>query len=455
MRKGMNLTKVHRDISPQGRSSIYEVLHQMLSLLLWLGLTLQMVLGILWILGNLQTMQPFGSSYRYLQAAKHLELGGSNGFLYPLFLRGLMEFTPFIYFIQLCFAWFCAYQFMKSFPVRYPKVFACFLCTIPMVLQCHMAVLPDSFAISLLLLLLGIALNETILPGKRKIASLMIWLILILLLPIYSVLGIPALLWTLLKGKGSKEEGKRWFFAGGAVCIALMVGMLLPPVQTTISKMVLERVSWPILVKTYPYWGEEIWEVIPPDQAKDISLLRGGISEELAPELIEAFGEVKAGNVMRRIAKLNLSYHSWEVAVQIVQDGISCVFPPLGLTWELSGREYVSAAGRNYDIMKTAAPGMTKIMVNYGNVWFIAGGMILLLQVILSPVSRSGARKYSRSMILLPILTGLLVLGYGLCTGGGMMDYKRVIYISLLWVWGMCIGCEDTPGRGNVHERAK
>jgi hypothetical protein len=463
MRKGMNLTKVHRDISPQGRSAIHEVLHQMLSLLLWLGLTLQMVLGILWILGNLQTMQPFGSSYRYMEAARLLELGGSSGFIYPLFLRVLMELADllhlnvnlFIYILQLCIAWFCGYQFIRSFPLRYPKVFTCFLCTIPMVLQCHMAVLPDSFALSLLLLLLGIALNESILPGKQKISSVIIWLSLILLLPIYGVLAIPALFWTFFKGRGTKKERKKWFLAGGIVCIALIMVMFLPPVQTTLSKVALERVSWPILNQTYPYWGEEIWEVIPPNEGRDISLLRGGISEELASRLIEAFGEVKAGNVMRRLAKLSFSYHSWEVIWQIAQDGISCIFPPLGLAWELSGREYVSAGGRNYDIMKATTPGMTKIVVGYGNIWFMAGGMILLLQLIIVLLSRSGTSKFSRSMIILPVLTSLLVLGYGLCTGGGMMDYKRVIYITVLWSLLMCVGCEGNLKRGSVHERAK
>jgi hypothetical protein len=407
-----------------------------------MGLTLQMVLGIFWILGNIRTMQPYADSYEYLEAAGSMHPDIGKSFLYPLFLRVIMDFAailhlnmyPLVYMMQLLFAWFSGYMFLKVLPLKYPKVFACFLCTIPMLLQCHMAVLPDSLAMSMLLLLVSLAIDVNLSEVKKRISGVIIWLLLVLLVPVYGVMAFPVLLWIMWQ---------RLTFVLGAFGLALVLCMQIPNITLEMTKVALERVSWPILDKMYSYWDEEVWEIIPPDEARDMALNRGSISEELVPRLTEALGNQTAEKMMRQITKLNFDYHSREVVGQILQDGISCIFPPLGLAWELSGRVYASAGGKNYEIMKAAAPGVTKVFVEYGNIWFVAGGILLLLQVILSRTTLVGAKQEKQGRIFLLVLTGLPVLGYGLLTGGGMMDYKRVIYITWLWGLGMCAGCVD------------
>jgi hypothetical protein len=446
--------KLHREISPKGRERIKAEMSRVLSLVMWIGLTLQLVLGIFWILGNLRSMQPYADSYEYLATAGSMRLDIGKSFLYPLFLRGIKESTarlhltlfPFVYINQLLFAWFSSYMVLKLFPVKYPKVYACFLCTMPMVMQMSMAILPDSIALSLMLLLVRIALQENMSSSKRRTTGVMIWLLLLLFMPVYGMLSLPIFLWILWK---------RPLFVLGVFSLGLALSMLLPQVQYTLSKVVLERVSWPILDKTYPYWGEEIWTIIPPEDVRDITMLRGGISEEMALRLKEAVGETKASRYMGQITKLNFSYHSREVAEQLIQDGISCVFPPLGLLWELSGREYPSAGGRNYEIMKTETPGLTKAIVAYGNIWFIAGVILILIQGILSSAVQCGAKQHSIGRICLLLLTSLPVLGYGLLTGGGMMDYKRVTFI--IWLWGLlwCINCQPFIGMEKNYEGSK
>jgi hypothetical protein len=91
--------------------------------------------------------------------------------------------------------------------------------------------------------------------------------------------------------------------------------------------------------------------------------------------------------------------------------------------------------------MKTETPGLTKAIVSYGNIWFIVGGILLFLQGILSLGVQGVAKQWKSRKILLLLLTSVPVLTYGLLTGGGMMDYKRVIFIT--WLWGLlwCISC--------------
>jgi hypothetical protein len=408
---------------------------------MWMGLTLQMVLGIIWILGNILTMQPYAESYEYLEAAVSMRSDIGKSFLYPLLLRGIMGsatllhlgYLPFVYAIQLFLLWFSSFMMLKLFPVKYPKVCACFLCTMPMVMQLSMAILPDSMALSLMLLLVSVALSENFTPSKRRATGVMIWLIIFLVMPVYALLSLPILLWILWK---------HLLFVLGIFSFIFALGILLPPVRYTLSKVALERVSWPILDKTYPYWAEEFWTIIPPEEAHDITLLRGGVSEELAPRLKEAVGETRASKYMYQITKLNFSYHSMEVTKQLIQDGISCVLPPVGLYWELSGREYSSAGGRNYEIMKAETPGLTKAVVLYGYIWFIAEGILLFLQGILSLGVQGDAKLWKSRRILLLLLTSLPVLVYGLLTGGGMMDYKRVVFITWLWGFLWCISCQ-------------
>jgi hypothetical protein len=438
--------KLHSEISPKGRERIIAEVSRVLSLVLRIGLATQTILGIFWILGNLHTMQPYAGSYEYLEAAGTLRLNIGKSFLYPLFLRGIMEFTailhlnlfPFVYMVQLLLAWFSSFIILKVFPLRYPKVYACFLCIIPMLLQCHMAVLPDSLALSLLLLLVSLALDENHSKNGKRISGVIIWLVLVLLVPAYGVISLPVLLWIIWQ---------RLPFVLGVFGLALVLCIQIPGVTFVMTKVILERVSWPILDKMYPYWDQEVREIIPTDEVQYMALNRGSISEELAPRLTEALGNQSAEKMMRQIAKLNFTYHSREVAGQILQDGISCVFPPLGLTWELSGRVYASAGGRNYEIMKAAAPGVTKVFVAYGNIWFVAGCILLLLQVILSRTTLEGWKQEKPGKTLLLVLTGLPVLVYGLLTGGGMMDYKRVIFITWLWGLGMCASCQDVAGK--------
>jgi hypothetical protein len=442
--------KLHREISPKGRERILAEVSRVLSMVLRMGLTLQLALGIFWILGNFRTMQPYAGSYEYLEAAVSMRLDISKSFLYPLFLRVIMEFAailhlnlfPFVYMMQLLFAWFSCYMILKIFPLRYPKVYACFLCTIPMLLQCHMAVLPNSLALSLLLLLVSLALDKNQTEVKKRISGIIIWFLLVLLVPAYGVIAFPVLLWIMWQ---------RLIFVLGAFGLTIVLCMQIPAVTLEMTKVALERVSWPILNKMYPYWSEEIWEIITPDEAQDIALIRGGISEELAPRLTEALGNQTAEKLMRQITKLNFDYHSREVSGQILQDGLSCIFPPMGLAWELSGRVYASAGGRNYEIMKAAAPGVTKVFVAYGNIWFAIGGILMLLQVILFRTTLVGAKHEKSKRTFLLVLTGLPVLGYGLFTGGGMMDYKRVIFITWLWGLGMCTACEDLAWKGKYQ----
>lgn len=469
MRKvSVNASKKQHKLLQKEDGGIKEVL----TLVLRLGLLFQTALGICWVLGNWNVLQPFGESYAYLEAANDLEFGGKYGLIYPFLLRGLMALAtllhspvyPILYGVQLIMAWWGSLVFCKGYGIGSPKVCALFLCTVPMLLQYHMAVLPDSMALSLLLLLLGLGAQGYSIQAEspqlptvstRRWVSLGIWLCLLFLLPVYGLLALPGL-WCCVRRDWRREVSKKkrymcilsLILTLGIGCgIAWWCDMLPKYPGKELAQTVLARCSWPVLDKTYPYWGEELWEAVPPVRAGEIALNRGGIQEELEPMLTAAFGEKMAGQYLWKIAKLTFAYHSREIAIQTGQDLLSCVLPPVGLAWQLGGRAYASCGGRNYEIMKTATPGLTKMVVLYGNAWFAAGVLIaVILKINLGKIT-----KMNQAGILLGI-TALMVLGYGISAGAGIMDGKRVLFITVLWTALICKAAWDRLENGKQRE---
>ena len=111
-------------------------LRGLLSRILVIGVSAQIVLGLLWMLFAFDDRQEFvGSAY-----AEWLDCN----------LTGL-RYEPVLYFMQLLLAFYAGYRLMDGVGVRktFWKIWGSLaLLTYPYAMQCHMAVLPDSFAFS-------------------------------------------------------------------------------------------------------------------------------------------------------------------------------------------------------------------------------------------------------------------------------------------------------------------
>ena len=136
--------------------------------ILFIGISIQTILGIVWMCCNFANIPSFGDSLFYFQVSETLKCDEYTGILYPLILRLTGAHQSIVYLLQLAAACGAADRFLRSFG-RMKKgwrIWGCLgLLTMPVVMQCHMALLPCSFVSSLMLLaltwLIGEAFPET------------------------------------------------------------------------------------------------------------------------------------------------------------------------------------------------------------------------------------------------------------------------------------------------------
>ena len=149
--------------------------------MLFIGGSVQIVFGILWMVTNLMSVQEFGDSCLYMEGGISLVGDGRLGVLYPVLLfilKGSGDFVglpwyPVLYVMQLAAGFIASLFFVDALPFGKRKEPALLwrlwttlsLMTIPAVMQCHLAILPNSFTGSVYLVILGLALR-LLEPGK-------------------------------------------------------------------------------------------------------------------------------------------------------------------------------------------------------------------------------------------------------------------------------------------------
>ena len=143
--------------------------------ILFIGFSIQMIMGIVWMCFNFIHLQDFGEP---------------EGILYPVLRNALGGAYPLLYLIQLCAAFLAAHFFLQSlYPAKgFLSVWRDFvLLTFPMAMQCHLALSPHSLVSSFVLLEAAFAIR---LCRDRERFSMycyaeevLCWLILTLLLP--------------------------------------------------------------------------------------------------------------------------------------------------------------------------------------------------------------------------------------------------------------------------------
>ncbi|MGN1147015.1 MAG: hypothetical protein ACI4TB_01250, partial [Lachnospiraceae bacterium] len=145
--------------------------------LLLIGMSVQIVLGMIWMGANLFSVQNFAETAEYVEMSRTFLLDEYVGILYPLLLR-LCPIYTLVYVIQLLTAFvagcvFCCYSGLGEERLFSGKnIFgALYLLTIPFTMQLHMAILPQSLIYSLFLLQLGLAVRVLRKETEKYISS--------------------------------------------------------------------------------------------------------------------------------------------------------------------------------------------------------------------------------------------------------------------------------------------
>ncbi|MCM1541484.1 MAG: hypothetical protein NC121_09490 [Blautia sp.] len=447
---------------------------------LFIGVSIQIVLGMVWMCCNFSHVPQFEDSLFYMRISRTLRCDGRTGILYPLFLWVTGRNHYIVYVVQLAAAYVAAWRFLHVFRhgEKWKEIWGSFaLMTMPLVMQCHMAILPCSFAASLMLLELSLLAEAIKRPEKRTLKRLaglcLCWLALALLLPEYLWLGaLPVAmsgvcLWCQWKGRGKMK-------CYGLLLTAAFLGMILGihsltqtegawgRVQKTPLMILTQRIAWSSILQEYDSWIELVDPYVNEETILETARYADEMDRLFFPAMEQAIAEGAMTRQQADTCYITLIETAWArhkpvIEREIMWDILAYGASPAFLQRFLSGKCYDTCSSRNYDFFLEHTPQLSGKYMDYGCWWFVAAaGLTALLQVIRS-LGSSPAEKKTAAGIVFCFLTvaGAMMLWYTM-RGAGMQDYKNTALTDQLWMaWSVLLFAQGTAIKPRLAENGE
>lgn len=469
--------------------------------LLVIGMTVQILWGIVWILCNFPSGWTYPEGEYYIAVADSRILDEYTGVLYPALIKscqvvmgGLgLPFEGFLYVVQISVAFVCYSAFVMLCRWNRNAVNSCrdrdtangcrdreeqgfqrgrnrkmllhagfgglYLLTVPLCVQWHLSILPQSLISAVFLLLLGLCIRATgngdYCNRSFAIEVCILWAIMTLLVPDYWWLAaVPVIYAAHLFARKNGLKGLAGFVVVAVLTSVLAVGTnkaVQTPgssgkIQRSLGASMVSRMVWPNFDTTYFFWPDEIKDVMTLEEGREISSHADQVQMVFGPLVEETYGKEKADNMYWQMAISCLKVRTKEIVRAIWEDLVAYLFAPWQVKTQLDGSG-LSYSGWNYDKMKIDTPRLSRYYMDYGLVSFRVG---LLLSVCLGGWKavrkirdhgikglkmRSLKMRGSKAGGALMVLCVLSQAVWYTMSGGGMMDYRNVPVVILLWYY--------------------
>ncbi len=420
-------------------------------------MSIQVILGCVWICQNMGHVPQFEESACLLQASKDWILDEYIGILYPLVIHFFsvignvfgLNFCIFLYIFQLGAAFFAGFYFLKKVIFSKRKVRMGILCltaayavTFPPILQCHMSVLPYSAASSVMLCLLTeIKLwregtDRLFAQGLLKIC--LCCFVSALLLPDYIFLsGLTAVAAFVLYGR---KQPKRILVLVLAACMTILcTGTALTltqkpgslgRIQKSVGAVMVSRFVWPYFERNAFLWRDEVNDLFDHGKLDEIACYPERVIYDFGPGMEEIFGKEEANDIYWEMAIDSLFLRTKESIGELGRDLVANLTTPLSLQWQLKGKG-VSYTGWNYERMKEKTPALTDYYVIYAAYSF--DFMLLVSAALYLSAGRKAYKKSGGGFGLIVLLSAVATGLWYTMAGNGIQDYIKVVPISILW----------------------
>ena len=433
------------------------------------GMTVQIALGLVWMLANFGTLQLFGDTAFQVAVSGSLRCDEHTGILYPalllvvraLFRGSVVTWYRVMYVLQFLLAFCAADLLLRCFSFfedhRLLRIWGSLaLLTIPMCMQCILAVLPRSVACSFFLMELafffrGTCREEASLKaedlrraGERLAEVCLFWLLGALTENELFLLGavpvaVSLLVWLRrVGGKSLIVAGKviltAALFLGIILCIRSITqekGLYRQPEKSP-EKTLFDRTAWPVLLCDRWRWPESLLELVGRDVLAKTSESPENVNLVLEPALEEKLGTRQAQRLYLELAGEAFHEHKKQILGESLTDLAGYLMPPAVTGWLLTGRTGAGAAPRSYDVMKRHTPLLTKAYFDFGTFWFCAGLVLAGLWAV--PGLRDLRHTKSRRLFLMTAAGCALICSvHNTLRGYGLYDYKAALWITVMW----------------------
>ncbi len=452
---------------------------ELIKCIIYILMGVQILLGILWIVGNIMKVPSFQESVELFQMSSNLLLDEYTGILYPLLIKGIQfatNRTPIptctvLYILQLGLAYMVYEQvlakviFAKHHNSKIRKqirFFAGYVLTIPVILQVHMAVLPYSLASSLFILLLTRLLNLYRMPErvntKEFVKIALLWLLCGLVCKEYVWLVLlPIVIWSVACIIRNK---KLWLslvllsalvLLGNNICNSVFQSEENSgKIQNSWEAAMLKRVVWPNFSRFAYFWKEEIRDTWDDAELLVLSTQPERVIYYFGPTIDEMFGRDEANSIYRQMIGRSFELDTKQIVLTAGKEMVDYICPPVTTYLQLQGMG-VSYTGWNYGRMKDYTPRLTSVYVEVALSSWIAIMILLILTKILDwkkkewiSVEEKGFRRWSIGYLF---ATVVWIDVWYVITNAHMVDYKKVLVINAIWTFGMIAAWKQTEER--------
>lgn len=410
------------------------------SRIVFIGVSAQILLGLLWMLLAFDHRQDFvGSAY-----AEWLD-----GLLFGV------AYEPVIYLLQLSIAFIAGYQLIESLGTQgiFWKVWGSLaLLTYPYAMQCHMAILPDSLAFSFFLLLLASGL-------KRNKCIYIFWLLSALFLPEYLYFGAVSVLFyffaSVKKAGSLKKIGWELLVIASVVFLALGYHKVSATEHDSPEAAWFRRTVWSSFYQFYPDWPEEVRVVITDEEYNAVTILPESMTQIVQPKVYEVMGEENAKNWFVEFGTFVFKANREQIISEVVKDAGGYLAPQVLVQLRLAGKGGTSYCARNYELMRAGHPRLTGYYVDYSGMWFAAGLVcVLFLKMISGKERKRWDKLKNKWMCTVGLVTALLMVCWYTLATAGLWDPKKALFVGELWMLAMILevimqGREESSGYQN------
>ncbi len=432
---------------------------------------IQIGMGVLWACFHFGRVPDYPETAELLEISKTLVTDEYVGILYPALIRltrlpaaviGL-PYQYWLYLGQLGIGFFALKKVLELFLGENRKlaaVGALWIMTMPVVLPLYLSVLPQAFAVSLLLLCLCCMVKE------KPVWSALLWLLSGLLIPEYWLFGAP--LWLVYMGRlvyrrVKKLDGCLWrpllCLLAACLAAAAVQAVVAEPysrgrMERSALSMALHRVVWPHYATNSYFWHGDVHALFDEDALY-----------ELAAD--PAYSATKFGYAMEKTYELewcreiyrHMVGNSWEVRTKEIvldmgNDLAGNSLPVYFFLRNLEGQG-VSYAAWNYGQMSEAAPRLTHFYVQLSgtlNCALILLAFLLALGKYFVRRRRSaGGGRYAAAALLAAAVVQSV---WYTIAAPGACDFKNVMGVSIcLGLWTVCRLVKRDLKENAIHEK--
>lgn len=424
------------------------------------GIAIQIVLGILYMAGNMMTVPKFWETTIYAEIAEQFVLDEYMTYLYPMLVK-VVKFLPIInyqiiiYILQIAAGVFCVYKIATGWTDNKiaAVVVALWVNTLPFVAQAHTTVLPHSFVFTLLAIAVSIVAKatyeKTAIPLRDWSYLLLGFTLIAQLDKSYFVVALLLLIWAV--GLQIYQQNKKVLsvLAGFLACV-VVVASNTGVYQVTQTKgyygrmqrspeaFLFQRVGMGIMTEDLIYYmPEEVKETFTGKELETLKKYPYQVQRTFGSTLEARFGKERANEIYLELGLWGLENTTKETIYAVVADTLDYAFPMARVsTWELDGSH--GATSWNYQQFSANHPRLSAFYIHSSQFLWGTG---IVAGLIVGIIALFTKHRKCVGLILL-VIVYMLIYGFAFAIRGtGMYDYKLALLpMALLQVPG-CYCC--------------